>query len=681
MAVAPPALRPSMPAISKSSPALGSLKRRSTLKRSIDDTNLMDIPSSPSKKSRVTFSPDVELLSADEEEDLDPVVIKEQVRRAIQRHLLHDNEVYERIRSIFAVSPDKKNAPSTGVLKIYLQAILANVSHLTRECSSLVHTILESEWIGRDEKYFTFFVKFLGNLAAAQGGYLNKIMSVLIELLGPQRTRRYPNTEPMRRQRIHRRVLQTCQYITQLIPTASGSLADKIAVKLDSELKKADDRMTYTTNIMDLIRYVPELTSDILTNVMRQLIKLDTIIQVDLDDEDDEAEDDILQHMSASQTLAASNSQAMLRSDLSDDDDLGTTDESDVEEEEDDDLDIAEERRRKLKENVKQVDMMMDMLFRYYTNLTTSPVSSTQHNAIEQLVAQFHSLILPTYRSRHPQFLIFHFAQRSPVIVDRFITSCISVLIDKRQSQVLRHAAAAYFSGFVGRGAHVSPSVVQDCLGLLCNQLNMLRKTYEPKCMGPDLKRYGDFYSIFQATMYIFCLRWRDIGSSTSDLEDEDDYPEEDDKKIEEYYFPDSLREALHSAIYSPLNPLRVCSPLIVEQFAKMTMMLQFLYVYPKLEENKRVRLATSWRAASDGTSIFAERDASWAGENGMLEGYFPYDPYHLPISKHWLEGDYVHWQGLPGEVEEDSDSDDEESDENDGELAELEIASDQVSE
>lgn len=41
-----------------------------------------------------------------------------------------------------------------------------------------------------------------------------------------------------------------------------------------------------------------------------------------------------------------------------------------------------------------------------------------------------------------------------------------------------------------------------------------------------------------------------------------------------------------------------------------------------------------------------------------MLEGFFPYDPYHLPISKHWIEGDYVEWRGIPGEENEESDSD-----------------------
>jgi len=676
--LAPPPLRPgsqtiSMPSLPSKHPNPLPLKRRSTLKRSIDETNLMDAPSSPAKRSRVTFDSDVEIVSADEEEDLDPLVVKEQVRRAIERHRVRDDEAYDRVKSVFGATKEK--GPSTAVLRIHLSAVLANVTALTKDCSGLVNSILFSEWVGRDDAYYSLFVRFLNNLAAAQRGYQNKIMQMLVDLLGPQKTRRIGGAaaKPVRQRTIHRRVLQAVQHITRNVPSAPGALADRVAARLEFDFQKAEDRMTYIENFMEMIKYVPELTSEILTNVLKELIKLDVSVQADLDEEEDDAEDDILHHMSSSQTLAAAASQNMTISHLDredeTDDDMMTTDESDMEDD-DDELDPAAARRKKLQEGVKQVDLIMDLLFAYYAKLTTSTALQTRDNAIEQLVAQFHSLILPTYRSRHPQFLIFHFAQSDPIIVDRFVTSCVAVLIDKRQPQVLRHSAAAYFSGFVGRGAHVSPSVVQDCLDLLCDQLTMLRKAYEPGCRGPDLKRYGDFYAVFQAILYIFCFRWRDIVSASSDLDDDSDIDEDD---IEHYHFAEGLREALYSAIYSPLNPLRVCTPVIVEQFAELTRALQLFYVYPKLEENKHVRVATQWRSASDLAISQPDRDLSWVGDDGMMEGYFPYDPYHLPISKHWIEGDYVEWKGIPGDEANDTDSyddnndDDEQEDDDEG--------------
>ncbi|KAI1614916.1 RNA polymerase I-specific transcription initiation factor RRN3 [Exophiala viscosa] len=659
--LAPPSRRPALPT-SVSTPALPpSIKalrpqpitRRSTLKRSIDESSLMETPSSPSKRSRVTFDSDVEIVSADDEEENDPLVVKEQVRRAIERHRFNDNDGYDRLQSLFNTPHESPNAPSTKALKIHLQAVLANVTALTKDCHGLVNAVLHSEWVGREESYYALFVRFLNNLAAAQRGYQHRIMSVLVDLLGPQKTRRIEEAKPVRQPVIHRRVLQAIRHITVNVPSAPAALANQVSSRLEFDFQKAEERMTYTKNFMEMIRYVPELTSEILTCVLRELIKLDVAVQVDLEEDEDDAEDDILNYMSSSMTLVPGASQDMLKSGLDDNDDMSTTDD-DSDMEDDEDVDPATARRQKLKEGIKQIDWIMDILFQYYDKLTTSATLRVRDIALEQLITHFHSHILPTYRARHPQFLVFHFAQADPITVDRFISSCIAALLDKKQPHIMRHNAAAYFSGFIGRGAHVSSQVVQNCVALLCNNLNLQRKQHEPSCRGPDIKRYGDFYALFQALVYIFCFRWRDLASASSD--DESDF-DIDEEEVETYHFTETLREALRAAIYSPLNPLRVCTPVIVEQFAKLTHALQLFYVYPKLEENRHVRVTTHWQSMSDLSISTSARDLSWVGDNGMLEGYFPYDPYHLPISKHWIEGDYVEWKGIPGEKEDDTDS------------------------
>lgn len=612
----------------------------------------MQVPSSPSKRPRVKFDADVDIVSADDEDDLDPLVVKEQVRRAIERHLSHDSESYERLKGIFAADPDKETSPSTKVLKCHILALEANVAKLRKECGSLVQTVIQSEWVGRDDNYVAVFVRLLGALAVAQGGFVSSIVGMLVDLLGTQKTRRLAESKIVRQTKIHKRVLEALKYITQLVPLASTALSHRLSTKMDFEFKKAKDRMTFVQSFMRLIQYTPEVGPDILNSIMRQLIKLDASIQADLEDDEDDLEDDILQHMSSSQTLIYTELQQYPQIPADDDDSYASSsDESDFQDEED--VDPALARRKKLKEDVRQVDMIMDNLFEYYAELTSTNNLEARDGAVEQLIAQFNSLVLPTYRSRHPQFLIFHFAQSDPARVDRFVTNCISILLDQRHSPVLRHTAAAYFSGFVGRGKHVSPALVHDCLDLLCDQLNEFRSKHEKTCLGPNLNKYGDFYSMFQAVMYIFCFRWRDL--SISSLDDEEDSDIEDEQA---YQLPHTLHEAIYSAIYSPLNPLRVCAPEIVEQFAKLTMALEIFYVYPKLEENKRVRVTASWRSTASIDLSGPDRDVSWAGENGMLEAFFPYDPYHLPISKHWIEGDYVEWQGIPGEEADESDSD-----------------------
>ena len=256
--LAPPAVRPSVPT-SLSLPSItpvaqrpSPLKRRTTLKRSIDDTESMSIPSSPSKRSRVTFDSDVETFSANDDESLDPRVVKEEVRRAIQRHLAGDDTTYDKIKTKFSTPYDQEHALHTQTLQIHVMGLLSNVSILDKRCSSLVHTVVHSEWIGRDEAYFASFVKLLGNVAAAHSGYVGKITQMLVHLLGPQKTRRFPGQKPVRQLKIHERVFAVIRYVTQLVPTASGAVADAIRKRISWEFPKSMDRMAYISNFLRL---------------------------------------------------------------------------------------------------------------------------------------------------------------------------------------------------------------------------------------------------------------------------------------------------------------------------------------------------------------------------------------------------------------------------------------------
>jgi len=155
--------------------------------------------------------------------------------------------------------------------------------------------------------------------------------------------------------------------------------------------------------------------------------------------------------------------------------------------------------------------------------------------------------------------------------------------------------------------------------------------------------------------IYIFCFRWRDLIDSP-------ELSEEDDPIAfinQDFNWAPGVKEALTSAIYSKFNPLKVCCPPIVSEFAKIARHLRFMYIYPLLEKNERIRLSqfagshASGRIRDSGVS---GRSESWH----QLDAQFPFDPYQLPFSKHWVESDYVEWQGIPGLEEEDDESEEE---------------------
>ncbi|RDW70777.1 rDNA-binding RNA polymerase I transcriptional factor [Aspergillus mulundensis] len=623
---------------------------------------------SPRKKTRVQFDEDVEMREISYNDktqdgsqgttDKSAAVVREEVRRAIQRHVSGgDSEAYDRVKEIFAINPRRRdangmppsNVPTHNTLKHHLMGLLSNVAALDRSCNGLVQAVLDSEWLGRDESYIKLYIRFLGNLAAAQGSYLGSVLKMLTNYMGelPKGTGKlpgYPHVEPAE---AYTRVHMAMRHVLQLVPSGSGSLSPIISSHFPFDTDSAKANIAYTQNLIRVIRYAPELQADILALITEKLVKIDVQIQVDMDDLEDEEGEEVLH--------AVSPEAVMFAEDLDDDDDDNASVMSD------ESIEPESRRLKTIKENILKLDGMIDTLFEYYAPPFTSGTPDDKENALDLLLSHFSTIILPTYRSRHSQFLLFHFSQSSPVLVDRFAATCVQLIFNKAQPAILRQSAAAYLASFVARGAHISSEVVRDVFELLGTHLDTLRLDYEPSCRGPDLRRFGPFYSTAQALLYIFCFRWRDLTTAAM----EGDTPEQiDELEPEDITFPPSIRDVLHKAILSKLNPLKVCSPAIVSQFARMSQHLNFIYVFTILETNKRLRMSTyrNIAALSDPRYSHVERETRAGDDLGyQLDAYFPFDPYQLPRSRRWLEGDYVEWRGIPGldDRDDDDDSDD----------------------
>lgn len=629
---------------------------------------------SPRKKTRVQFDEDVEMREIPYNDksksgssgttEKSVAVVREEVRRAIQRHVSGaDSEAYDRVKEIFTTDPRRRDAngmppsniPTHDTLKHHLMGLLSNVAALDRSCNGLVAAVLGSEWLGRDDSYVKLFIRFLGNLAAAQGSYLGSVLRMLTNYMGelPKGTGRLPGYPHVHPSEAYTRVHMALRHVLQLVPSGSGSLSSILSSQFPFDTDSAKANIAYTQNLVRVIRYAPELQADILALITEKLVKIDVQIQVDMEDLEDEEGEDVLHDISPETVMFAE--------DLDEDDDDNASVMSDESVEPD------SQRLKTIKDNILKLDGMIDTLFEYYAPPFTSGTIDDKENALDLLLSHFSTIILPTYRSRHSQFLLFHFSQASPVLVDRFAATCIQLIFNKAQPAILRQSAAAYLASFVARGAHISSEVVRDVFDLLGTHLNTLRLDYEPSCRGPDLRRFGPFYSTAQALLYIFCFRWRDLTTAAVD----GDTPEQiDDLEPEDITFPPSIREVLQKAILSKLNPLKVCSPAIVTQFARMSQHLNFIYVFTILETNKRLRMSTyrNIAALSDPRFSQVERETRAGDELGyQLDAYFPFDPYQLPRSRRWLEGDYVNWRGIPGLDDRDEDDSDEVSDDDDG--------------
>ncbi|KAL9018935.1 MAG: hypothetical protein Q9185_003769 [Variospora sp. 1 TL-2023] len=609
------------------------LPRRSTLVRKREDDDTPQ-PSSPSKRSKVSFDSDVEVRLVEDWEK-SPVVIQESVRRAIQKHAIGDNAGYDRVKAIYAPTNQDDDAATPTSVKYHTAALLSNVAVLDKKCADLVHAVIDSDWLERPDDYLNLFRQLLANLVSAHGYFLPNVLHMLVDNLTPtlpsQRRMNASSTVP--RSQTYARVHKTLQYLLQIIPSACRTLLSVLTKIFPHQSDSRRAHIVYVHHLLKITDYAPILQTDILALITERLVKIDLQVQEDLEEIAEDAEEGVVQRVPRAQ------------SDM--DKILDDSEDSDDESDTDDEMDQDIRRTKKITKNVEKMDYILDMLFAYYDQQFAASSASSQASSLNVLLSQFQTIILPTHRSRHTQFLLFHFVQQSSAHVDVFVGLCAQTSFDKKRPAMVRQAAAAYLASFVARGLHVSSDIVREVWDYLSTELKRICRESEAGCRGPDPQRYSTYYALVQALLYIFCFRWRDLESGPDEDYDDDELPS---IYSEERQWRPGVKEAFQLNLFSRLNPLKVCSPAIVTEFARIAHHLRVVYVYHLLETNKRIRLSryygsSSYTQVNRETALTARRDE----DHQHLDEYFPFDPYYLPRSKRWIEGDYREWKGIPG--------------------------------
>lgn len=469
------------------------------------------------------------------------------------------------------------------------------------------------------------------------------------------------------RSKIYLRVHSALHYFLQLIPSASTVLSSVLTSAFPHQTDSKRSHATFVQNVLRILSYAPELRAEVLTLITERLVKIDVQVQVDLEDLAEDVGEGVVQDIPRMQSDIE---EILDDSESSDDESITNTD-----------VENREARRTKdITKNVEKMDIVLDLLFNYYSQIISDVSADAGFGTLDILLSQFVTIILPTQRSRHTQFLLFHFSQLSPSFIDTFVGTCVQVAFDKVQPAIVRQAAAAYLASFVARGNHVPPNIVRDVFSYIGAELEALRSIHESTCRGPDMRRYSTFYHLVQALLYIFCYRWRDLQFNPGENPNDSDFEEDEDESLPAIYASGKgplwyagVKDVLVSNVFCKLNPLKVCCPAVVTEFARIANHLGILFVYHLLETNKRVQLSQFAHSASQSSVLSQpERETALSARRDnesyqLLDGFFPFDPYHLPISKRWISGDYREWKGMPGLDDDDegrdSQSDDEEED------------------
>lgn len=363
-------------------------------------------------------------------------------------------------------------------------------------------------------------------------------------------------------------------------------------------------------------------------------------IQVDLDEADDEVAAGVINQLKSHEA--------------NDPDEDDVSDAESVASDESDDRHELSGKIVKAAQHIQKMDSIMNTLFHLYEPVFAEPDSDSARDLFDNMLSEFVNIILPTYSSRHTQFLIFHFSQLSEDLTDRFAGVLLDIAFGNQNSMVTRQNAAAYLASFAARGRKVPAESVRTICTVLIKHIDSYRYRHQATAR-PDLRRFTPYYALFQGLLYIFCFRWRDLVMEAPEAVNPDD-PASYIGHGQELVWMEELYPLLRANIWSDFNPLRVCHPTIVQEFAKLAGHLGFMYVHDKIETNSRIYLSSYVSSSVEAlreTASHNPYDESWL----QLTPYFPFDPYQLPESRHWVDGDYIPYNPFPGLDEEEEGS------------------------
>jgi RNA polymerase I-specific transcription initiation factor RRN3 len=171
-----------------------------------------------------------------------------------------------------------------------------------------------------------------------------------------------------------------------------------------------------------------------------------------------------------------------------------------------------------LRDTIATLDALMTTLFNYLIPLfaltTSSPTLEAEH-LFDSLLGTFLTSILPTYHSRHAQFLVFRTSQSNSLFLDKFLGLLIGRTLDPSLPSIARQASSAYLASFIARAKHVTSETVRTVVEMLCVFLSrILDDMPSGKFVAGGLagnQGLDGVYAVFQAVIYIYCFRWREL--------------------------------------------------------------------------------------------------------------------------------------------------------------------------
>ncbi|XP_022920873.1 RNA polymerase I-specific transcription initiation factor RRN3 [Onthophagus taurus] len=458
------------------------------------------------------------------------------------------------------------------------------ISLLSHELRLFVEAVLSLRWTHYSSNVTGIYKSFLLNLLSAHNYHVKYAVNKLVSNFIPETNDEWicgiPNDSDLQKC-VH--IHWVLNILIKVVPMSQEVILNAFRSHFPYHKKSTHVHEFYIHNLLLVLEYQPEFRLEILTLIFSKLVILDVNAPKD---EIEKAKCDFIADNSAIQ--------------------MG-----------------GEDFEDKIHHTIGHtLDVCIDRIFNYFV----SECEDRRNGNLDwdklkllyrDVISIFDKIILPTHNIHHIQFIIFYLCCFKTAISEAFLNYLWKKVCSPSIASVVRQSAVCYIASFIARSNFIPLSMLKGTLQQMSTWAHSYISTLdEVECVNFDVRTHSVFYSVCQAIFYVIAFRQKDLFNTKKNL---------------------SFLETLNLAkiVTCRLNPLRVCQPAVVKNFAAVTRTYQLAYCYSVIEHNSRNIMKT----------IYHDDKGSTLTTDNILDSFFPFDPYVLKRSGEKIRHIYLHYR------------------------------------
>ncbi|KDR09373.1 hypothetical protein L798_00940, partial [Zootermopsis nevadensis] len=362
--------------------------------------------------------------------------------------------------------------------------------------------------------------------------------------------------------------------LLQVMPMACNILVQVMIKNFPYLRRPSHEQECFVYNMLRVIEYQPRLRLEVLLIIFKRLVALDVYAP----------KVEVLDHEEAEECF---------------------------------EMDIEEAEANKVSAQVQQLgmrhpiannlDIAMVQLFMYLHSECHGGEKQLDWERTKQLyhdlVTVFEQVVLSTHATHHVQFLLFYICSFRVTVAESFLNFLWHKVVSPSMPSIVRQSAIMYMGSMLCRASYINISLLKASVAEMSAWVHTYISSQDGlECANSDVRVHSVFYTVCQTLFYVIAFRHHDLVHSKKNLA-----------------FLQSLN--LTKIVTCRLNPLKVCLPVVAQNFATVTRTYQLAYCYSVLQHNARYSMPV---VHQDDKGYAVNRDST------LLDTFFPFDPFVL---------------------------------------------------